>query len=175
MNGLKCTSCGLVNVLGAKTCQGCGINISNLGSEAEVSVPVADTFQAQNYETPAGFVDTEVGRKTFFWYRMYCGFMSLLYIFVAMMGVVLVVISSINPGMEDAEVNMITGVIYAVLGVILMLVFAAGIFLPKKSYHWIYGIVLIALGMTSCCTWPATIPLLIFWLKTETQAFLGRT
>ncbi len=35
--------------------------------------------------------------------------------------------------------------------------------------------VLIGLGLTSCCTWPATIPLIIQWLKPEMKARFGRT
>jgi hypothetical protein len=36
---------------------------------------------------------------------------------------------------------------------------------------WIYGIVLIALGMTSACFVPACIPLLIYWLKPDAKSY----
>jgi hypothetical protein len=32
-----------------------------------------------------------------------------------------------------------------------------------------YDLVLICIGMTSCCILPAAIPLLIFWLKPEAK------
>jgi len=49
---------------------------------------------------------------------------------------------------------MLVGYIYAVLGAILFLVFTVALFLPPKPYNWIVGIVMMALGMTSCCFVP---------------------
>jgi hypothetical protein len=69
---------------------------------------------------------------------------------------------------------LIMGVIYAILGVVFGIVFLVALFLPAKPFNWIVGIVVIALGMTSCCLWPALIPMLIFWVKPETKAFFGR-
>jgi hypothetical protein len=34
--------------------------------------------------------------------------------------------------------------------------------------------VLICIGMNSCCLLPASIPLLIFWIKPETKTYFGR-
>jgi hypothetical protein len=39
---------------------------------------------------------------------------------------------------------------------------------------WVFGLVLICLGLSSACCLPACIPLLIFWLKPEMKAFYGR-
>ena len=52
--------------------------------------------------------------------------------------------------------------------------FAIAPFLPRRSWVWIYDVVLICFGMTSICSMPAAIPLLIFWFKPETQAYFGR-
>jgi hypothetical protein len=75
---------------------------------------------------------------------------------------------------EDAFLLQLEGCLFIGLGLPLMILFAAAPFLPKKPWVWIYGIVLIALGMTSPCCLPATIPLLIFWIRPETQQFFGR-
>jgi hypothetical protein len=75
---------------------------------------------------------------------------------------------------EEAMLLWIEGILFIGLGIPLMVVFAIAPFLPKKPWVWIYGIVLIGLGMTSVCCLPATIPLLIFWIKPETQQFFGR-
>ena len=174
MNGLKCPECGLVNLLTAEKCHRCGNGLSDLGTDAQVSVPVDETFSARGFSDKAP-IDTEVGRKTFFWYRIYCGFMSALYLLVSGLGAFLVIFALMNPENVESTEQLITGAIYLAVGVVLLIVFALGLLLPRKPYHWIYGIVLIALGLTSCCLWPATIPLLIFWIKSETQAYLGRT
>src|SRR5687768_9369502 len=112
----------------------------------------------------------ETGRKTFFWYRVYCTSMAVLYLAVAVIGIVLAVVP-FEGSPRDREQMLIMGVIYAILGVVFFLVFAVAVFLPPKPYNWIVGIVMLAIGMTSCCLLPAVIPLLIFWVKPETQTF----
>jgi len=47
-------------------------------------------------------------------------------------------------------------------------------FLPRRPGVWVYDVVLIALGLTSACLWPITIPLLIFWIKPENKLWFGR-
>jgi Na+/pantothenate symporter len=99
--------------------------------------------------------------------------MIALYLLLAGVGIALTVIKP-QTNSQSAEELMITGIIYAVLGVILFLVFAVALFLPRKPWNWIVGIVMMALGMTSCCFLPFLIPLLIYWLKPETKAYFGR-
>jgi len=52
--------------------------------------------------------------------------------------------------------------------------FGVGVFLPREPWAWIYGIVTIGIGMTSCATLPFCIPLLIFWIKPETKAYFDQ-
>ena len=121
-------------------------------------------FNAERYET---------GRKAFFWYRVYCVVMAFLCLAVAGLGVFMASVPMGGPK-RDEEQLLIMGVAYAALGIIFFFLYAVAALLPPKPYNWIVGIVIIALGMASCCTWPAAIPLLIFWVKPETQEFLGR-
>jgi hypothetical protein len=120
--------------------------------------------------TPEQF---ETGRKTFFWYRVYCGFLAFLYLLVTALGIFLLTVP-LETRRYDQEELFIMGVTYSVLGSVLFLVFMVALFLPAKPYNWIVGIVMMAIGMTSCCLLPAVIPLLIYWLKPETQMFFGR-
>ena len=94
--------------------------------------------------------------------------MLLLYVAVILIGIVMVVfsgdIAADDPSSDAGEVAVI-GVVYAVLGLGMSALFAVGFFWRKGNGAWIYQIILIVLGMTSCCTWPATIPLLIYWVK----------
>lgn len=102
------------------------------------------------------------------WQIVYVVAMALLYVLVAILGIVLLVysdtIAADDPTTDPMEFRIMGGV-YAVLGFGLMLLFIGGIFLRRGMVGWVYNLVLIVLGLTSCCTWPATIPLLIFWIK----------
>lgn len=116
----------------------------------------------------------ETGRKTFFWYRVYCAVLVFLYLALTVFGLILVIGQPLQTEQYSRGELMLVGYIYAVLGAILFLVFAVAFFLPPKPYNWIVGIVMMALGMTSCCFVPFLIPLFIFWLKPETKRFFGR-
>ena len=118
--------------------------------------------------------DNQIGRKTFFWYRVYCAILVVLYLLVTVFGAFLVFGAPLKTSKYDEQELLIAGVIYAVLGAVFFLIFAVAFFLPPKPYNWIVGIVMIAIGMTSCCFVPVCVPLLIFWLKPETKAFFGR-
>lgn len=119
------------------------------------------------------FVDPERGRRVFFWYRIYAGLMALLYAVLVAVGFLIVYAVPPSNRRDDAD-PILVGSIYAIGGALFFVPFAAALFLPKKPWTWIYHIVLICIGMTSCCTLPVTIPLLINWLKPETKAFFGR-
>jgi uncharacterized membrane protein HdeD (DUF308 family) len=73
-------------------------------------------------------------------------------------------------GRDITEVR-VQGIIMLALGIVLFFLFAAALFFPRKPWNWTFGIVLICLGMTSCCCLPACIPLLIYWIKPETKAY----
>lgn len=115
----------------------------------------------------------ETGRKTFFWYRVYCAVLAFLYLLVIALGIFLLVFQPPTRQYEPEEM-MIAAIAYIVIGAIFFLVFAVALFLPPKPYNWIVGIVMMAIGLTSCCFVPFVVPLLVFWLKPETKAFFGR-
>ena len=75
---------------------------------------------------------------------------------------------------DDEAGLMFEGTLYLLIGIVLCIPFAITPLLPAKPWVWIYGIVLIAIGMTSACCLPATIPLLVFWIKPEVKSYFGR-
>jgi hypothetical protein len=177
MNGLRCPKCELVNLLTAVSCHRCGASLVDLPATAQVSVPVEQTFQAQAFNPPifSEFSEeSETARKTFFWYRVYVGFMAALYLAVLAGGMALVFAAGTMSG-DEAQQSLVMGVVYGIMGAVFALVYGIALFLPRKPYNWIVGIVLIAFGLTSCCFLPAAVPLLIFWLKPETKNYFGRT
>ncbi len=119
----------------------------------------------------------EIGQRTFFWYRVYCGVMVVLYLAVMVFGIALATLATLQPDTttqyERYQV-LIIGIGNATIGVVFFLAFVVALFLPPKPYNWIVGFVMMGIGMTSCCFIPFVIPLLIFWIKPETQAFFGR-
>jgi hypothetical protein len=182
MTEIKCPNCTAMNALSALQCTSCSLPFSYLPKSAFVetetepptvfssyrNTPYAPLARESTHEPP-----NETGSRTFFWYRVYCGSLAALYAMLAAMGLF---IAYFAPAMErgSAEENVIMGLIYAILGTVFFAVFLIASVLPPKPYNWIVGIVMIAIGMTSCCTWPAVIPLLIYWIKPETRKFFGR-
>ena len=123
------------------------------------------------FEVPA---TNDTARWTWFWYVVYCVAMLLLSVLVAVIGVFLVAFADkIGESDEERLEMLITGAVYAVISVPFAIAFALAPFLKRGRLGWVYGIVMIALGMTSCCTVPICIPLLIFWLKPELRTFLN--
>lgn len=109
------------------------------------------------------------------WFKIYAGFMVFLYVLVMIGGVALALFSeTLASGEEPREVFLIQGVVFAVIGIPLIAMYVVGLFMPQKSWAWVYGIILIGIGMTSCCFIPACVPLIIFWIKPETQSYFGR-
>jgi hypothetical protein len=108
------------------------------------------------------------------WYVIYCVLMALLYLICLAVSIVLIAfadeIAAGDPEMDATECR-ITGAILCMVSLPLMVLFGVAPLLPKKKFAWIWGLITIAIGMTSCCCLPVSIPLLIFWIKSDTKAF----
>jgi MFS family permease len=108
------------------------------------------------------------------WYRAYSALMTLLYLFFVVVGIFFLTVAPTDRNMSSEEAQ-ITGGIMFFMGIVLAIPFAIGTFLPQKPWAWVFGLVLICIGLTSVCCMPATIPLLIHWIKPETKFYFGRT
>ena len=116
------------------------------------------------------------------WYVVYCVAMAVMGLLAAGMGGLILfgpqeMQESMRQQMMDsgqAADPVVYGMVYLIAGAVSCLLHLLGAVAPKRPWAWIYGIVLIALGMTTCCCLPATIPLLIFWIKPATQQYYGR-
>ena len=108
------------------------------------------------------------------WYHVYCAVMAVMYLAVIGLGVFFLLV---DPEFLDmpAFPARLMGVAYAAMGAVLAGLFGAAPFLPPKRWTWIYGIVCIGIGLSSPCCMPASIPLLIYWIKPETKAYFGRS
>ena len=175
-----------MNAASVLQCTNCSMPFSNLPKSAFIVSDAGPTYGsgAGTYERPRqpyphigtstlNGPGTTTGENTFFWYRMYCGSLSLLYALIMVFGGFMAYMRP-NTREYSSEETMVLGIIYALMGAVFFVVFLVATLLPAKPYNWIVGIVMIGLGMTSCCLWPAVIPLLIYWVKPETRSFFGR-
>jgi membrane-bound metal-dependent hydrolase YbcI (DUF457 family) len=98
--------------------------------------------------------------------------MALLYLATAAMGIVFLFA---EPDRDmSAEEAKLMGAVILTVGLVFFVPYGMAPFLPRKRWVWVFGLVLICLGLSSACCLPACIPLLIFWLKPEMKAFYGR-
>lgn len=109
------------------------------------------------------------------WFKVYAGVMTALYLLVVAMGVLFLVMPPTNDPDFTPEEQKLAGVLFVALGLPIMAAFVAAFFLPRRKWVWIYDLVLICVGLTSCCFWPICIPLLIFFLMPPTRNWFGWT
>jgi hypothetical protein len=138
----KCRQCGLVNWDDAELCKRCNASLT--------------------FATP----------PVYKWFVVYCVLMALLYLMLAVMGIVYMFIEP-DKDMSAEEARLMSAV-FLIMGLALFTPYALAPFLPRKSWVWVYGLVLICLGLSSACCLPVCIPLLIYWLKPEMKEFYGR-
>jgi len=103
------------------------------------------------------------------WYRVYCWALAAMYFLVVNLGVFFLLM----PPEKDLPVALKTayGAVMLAVGGGLLALAVIGARVPPKAWGWTFGLVLICIGFTSCLTLPASIPLLIHWLKPETKAW----
>jgi hypothetical protein len=114
----------------------------------------------------------ETGRKVFFWFRVYCSAAAAYFALVAVYaGYPLTAYSTWDKQFQPLYPLIVAAaVVYGAFAV----VHAGAAVLPGNRYSWGFGIAVIIFGVTTCLFLPACIPLLIYWLKPETKAFLAR-
>ena len=177
MNSIKCPQCGLVNWGAPPNCKRCQLSFQDIPAQAFVSVAAGEQINAPGFPQGAALAEeTERTRKAWKWFVAYCVLMALLYLLTTGIGVLLVILDLGVGSFGNNRGEMLTqGVIFLIFGLVLLVPFSIGPFIKGKSWGWVYGIILIALGMTSCCLWPLTIPLMIQWVKPEMKRMFGHT
>jgi MFS family permease len=96
-----------------------------------------------------------------------------MYLLVVLAGTILLMVPADTLEMEELEKRIAAGVCI-VLGLPFAVASVLPFFFAPRPWLWVYGIVLIAIGFTSCCFWPICIPLLISWIKPDVQRFFGK-
>ena len=111
------------------------------------------------------------------WYRIYAGAMAVLYYACVVGGVLITIfheeIATTEPA-DEPWLWLVYGVAFIGVGLFLAIAYTAAFFVPRQPWAWVYHLVLISIGLTSCCCMPISIPLLIHWFKPATQTWFGR-
>jgi predicted Zn finger-like uncharacterized protein len=131
--------------------------------------PMSPQYGGQPAYQPAYFPPPKPGAVTF--YLVYLILMIVLYLFVAAMGLLITLMPKTGMDPQDVQEMQIVGPVYLVAGIVFAIPFIVGLFINKGKAAWIYGIVMIAIGLTSCVCWPVSIPLLVFWLQDPTRRY----
>ena len=106
------------------------------------------------------------------WYAAYCVAMAVMYFACVVMGLVFLFGDPAELEMDPGGAKVV-GTMLVVMGLALAALFGAGPLLPRRKWAWVFGLVLIVIGLGSMCCLPATVPLLIWWIKPETKAYFN--
>jgi hypothetical protein len=107
------------------------------------------------------------------WFRVYGWVLVALYLFVAALSLVFFLGSEEDLEMKRGEA-IVAGSICLAMGLTLAAACLPPLIASPRPWSWVYSLVLICIGMTSPCFLPASVPLLIFWLKPEVKAYYGK-
>jgi len=110
--------------------------------------------------------------KVLFWFRVYTGCMTAVYALCAL-AAPFIFFAATRAAEEQVLVLKIQAGLLLLIGLVFAVVFALPFVLPRKRWVWIYDLVLICIGLTSCCILPAAVPLLIYWLKPEAKSWFN--
>lgn len=109
------------------------------------------------------------------YFRVFCGFMAVMYVLVIGMGVFLMALptfvpssASSGPGQHE---SLVLGAVYAFVGAVAAIPYGLGTVIGRRPWVHTFGIVMIGLTMTSCLCIPLALPLLLAWLKPEVKAW----
>ena len=107
-------------------------------------------------------------------FKFFCVIMLFMGLFSAAFGCFVLVFNPPNPGPARTE-NIMIACVYLVPGALSFFLYLVGLFLPRRRWGWTFSLVLLGLSMLACCPLPASIPLLIFYLKPHVKEYYGVT
>ncbi len=122
------------------------------------------------YESATPTTDSSSPPQVILWFHVYAALMAFMYLSVSVAVVGLVAFSEeLSKGADTFSIAILLGAAVFTLG--LGFVFMLPMLVPQRPWVWVYCLILICIGMTSICTLPASIPLLIFWLKPNVKQY----
>jgi hypothetical protein len=107
------------------------------------------------------------------WFKVYAWVLAGLYLLVAAMSLIFFLVPHQKLEMGPSEA-IVAGSICLAMGLFFTVACLPPLISGPRPWSWVYSLVLICVGMTSPCFLPASIPLLIFWLKPEVKTYYGK-
>ena len=107
------------------------------------------------------------------WFALYCGVLAALGLLTLAIGLGLLAGGDDLYIFRDPGEARFCKAIYLSLGLLFSPLYLMGPFLPRRPFGWTFGIVLLALGMPTCCCIPVSAVILYFWLQPETRAWFN--
>jgi hypothetical protein len=108
------------------------------------------------------------------WETAYCLALGAVYLLLALLGLGMAIFRErfVDASNTPGEV-LVVGLVVFLVGGVFAVPFLGAPFLPPRRWVWVLHLVLIAVGMTSCACIPVSVPLLVFWIRPETQAWFA--
>ncbi len=107
------------------------------------------------------------------WFSAYCAVMAAVGLLFLVIGLALHYGGSDAILWHDPAEARFAAAVYTTLGAVFLPLFLIGTCLPRRSFGWTLGIILLALSIPTCCCVPVSLPLLFFWIRPETRAYFG--
>jgi hypothetical protein len=111
--------------------------------------------------------------RVVFWFRVYAVWLCLAWVAVGYLSWMLGEHGIGDIGGPSTTAAMVAHVLSLLLWALALSV-AVLLFSAPQPRHWTLGLVLICLGLLTPITLPASLALIMFWLKPETKAYYGR-
>lgn len=105
------------------------------------------------------------------WFGVFCVAMIAIGLLTTLVGLGMLFCPSLFT--QDMEPTQFKGILYLAIGIVILALYAVAGHLPRTPSTYVFDLVLICLGMTSCCFLPICVPLLIGWIRTETKAYFS--
>jgi hypothetical protein len=105
------------------------------------------------------------------WFKVYCGIACLFYLCFVPLSWAFFLAPPEEMTAADAD---IMGLALLATGLLSLALFVVPFCVERRPWVWVYGLVLICMGMTSACCLPACVPLLIHWIKPEVKRYYGK-
>lgn len=166
MNAVRCVNCGFNNSTTENFCTNCGASLTQSHRSYQ-------PLESTNPSAQLAPLSPTLGGKVWMAYIVYCAVIAISIFVVTSPGLLLTVVALFSDDYGADAARVVFGT-YTFLGLAAMLPFAVAPFLPKKSWVWIYGVILLCAGSLTCVALPVTVPLFIYWLKPETELFFNR-
>jgi hypothetical protein len=112
--------------------------------------------------------------KVLIWFRVYLALLCLTYVLVMLFGFLDAFFPALRVESPD-EKDVIAGWICMIGGAVFLTVSIVPFLIKPRPWVWFYDLLVICMGMVSCCLIPLSIPLLIFWTKPETKSYFRKT